>query len=186
MPLPQIDDIGGIPVYSSCSQPGFCVGGGFFIVIEAKPGSSGAQPSVQTVSSPGRPGFQIEANHNLGNGSAAVCDVAGPQPTQTPGGVPAVDPPNFDSTCAMTPPVLCQEITDALNDFGCRFIDSTSDPCTFNGMRYAHVMLDSTKQLCALVSTDWSFPRGDTLLTARWLDQDGNASLPKSIFVRVQ
>jgi len=176
-------------VYPSCSQPGRCAGAGFFIVIEAKPGSSGQSPGVITVSATGRPDMQMEANHNLGNGSLAVCDVAGPQPTQTPGGVPAVDPPNFDSTCAMTPPVLCQEITDALNDFGCRFINSTSDPCTFNGMTYAHVTPGSNiKQLCtaAAVSTDWSFPRGDTLLTAQWLDQDGNPSLPKSIFVRVQ
>lgn len=192
--LPQIDtDAQENPVYPTCSQPGHCVGAGFLIVVEAKPGTSGFPPSTQTTNSDPmnptvRPGFQIEAEHNLGAGSTAICDVAGPQPTRTPGGVPGVSPPNFDSTCQATPPAMCQMIADALSDFGCRFVDASNDPCTFNGSGYAHVTPGSdVTQLCtaAAVSTDWAFHTGDTLLTVQWLDAGGNVSTPRRLVVRV-
>ena len=130
-----------------------------------------------------RPDLQIEANRDLGNGSPAVCDVAGPMAMQTPGGVPAVPTPSFDP--------LSQTIANTLNDLSCRFdAHFSDDACTIpdpatEQLRF--VMDDSTTQFCtaAVVGGEWAFPHGDTLLTVQWRDTDGKVGAPRQLVVRV-
>jgi hypothetical protein len=166
----------GNPVYSPPAG-----GAQFFIVVEAKPGSSGASPGVKQVGADAasRPDLQILANRDLGNGSAAVCDV-GPTPDFPIGGVPGFNPPNFDDPS--------QSVTDALNDFGCRFDNNTFLPCTLNANDiYAFVAPGTTTQFCTrtVVGHEMQFPSGDTLLTVRWRDTSGNIGLPARLVVHV-
>jgi hypothetical protein len=182
VPTPSGRDAQGNPVYNSIA------GGGFFIVVEARAGSSNSPPGTKSFNSnlndpAARPDLQIEANRNLGEGSPEVCDEAGPQATQTPGGVPAVPTPNFDPQS--------QQIANALNDLACRFdVHTALDPCTKpNPITEAPAFKnpDSTVQFCttSVVSTDWRFHSGDTLLTVQWRDQTGNIGNPARMVVRV-
>lgn len=145
-------------------------GAGFFIVVEGKPGSSGASLGTITINtSPSdpsaRPDIQIEANRNLGNGSGLVCD-SGPPPAPF-GGVPGINPPNFDPTS--------QTIADALNDFGCRFdVHDKTAPCTVNVNDIpGFVASDSTQQFCTarVIDSALQFAQGDTLLTVQLRDK---------------
>jgi hypothetical protein len=108
---PATTDAQGNPVYA------IPYGSQFFIVVEAKAGTSRLPPgtilSNSDLSDPSaRPDLQIIADRDLGNGSTLVCD-AGPAPRI--GGVPGINPPTFDITS--------QKVADALNDFACRFAD---------------------------------------------------------------
>jgi hypothetical protein len=155
----------GTPVFAPATGLGF----GFFIVIEAEMGTSGALPGALLFSNSGRPDVQLQANRSLGNGSLQVCDV---------NGIPAIDPPSFDPGSAM--------ITNALNDFSCRFeIKSQFQPCQGGG---GFIDPDSDAQVCTqgTVTTAYQFPSGDTRLTARWRDQLGNLGPPASAIIRVQ
>jgi hypothetical protein len=168
----------GVPIYAR--QFGF----GFFIVVEAKSGSSRMVPGIDNSPNPddpsARPALQIEADHNLGNGSAAVCDI-GPAPDQPIGGIPGINPPSFDPASQM--------VTDALYDFACRFEAHDSRfPCTLNDHGNPQfVASDTSIQLCTtwVVGHEVAFPQGDTLLTVQWRDTGGNFSLPRQIIVRV-
>src|SRR5206468_2390576 len=77
-------------------------------------------------------------------------------------------PVNFSET---------QNISDALNDFACRFetfIESESS-CTMNANgEYAFVNKSTTTQFCMLVAHAYAFPEGDSILSVRLLDVDGN------------
>jgi len=153
-------------------------GAGFFIVIESKPGSSRSSPAAPPFLGD-VPDVQIEANRNLGDGSAAVCDI-GPAPQQPLGGIPGIDPPSFDTSSSM--------IVDALNDFGCRLADNTVDHCTVNsGDNFAFVKSDSTIQVCTagVVGSEIEFQQGDTLLTVQWRDRNGNVGFPQRLVIRV-
>jgi len=171
----------GVPIYACRSLLGF----GFRIVVEGRPGSSGAPVGAVTFNSDprdpsARPDIQIQANRDLGNGSTLVCDTGGPAPTPSPGGVPKIDPPSF---------AFVQEISDRLNDFGCRFeaFRESDFSCTLavNGAA-SFVSPQSTMQFCALVSKDiLTFPPGDTLLTVRLRDVQGNVGNEAKILVRV-
>ncbi len=166
-------------------------GAGFFIVVESKGGTGGQPGTTFFNSDPGnpsvRPDLQMEATRNLGNGSAGVCDSGGLPPgpgTPTParGGVPGINPPSYDPAS--------QHVADALNDLGCRFIDTSSAPCTKNPDTDVEDFVkkgESTKQACTatFVSTLLLFPKGDTLLTVRWRDVSSNLGNPASIVVRV-
>ena len=157
-------------------------GAGFIIVIEGRAGISGRPPgTLLTVSDPAsRPDVQILASHNLGNGSAAVCD-SGPAPDFPIGGVPGFDPPNFDDPS--------QTVTDALNDLACRLADNTALPCTSNSRDIPDfVSDDGTTQVCSatVVGTELEFPPGDTLLVAQWRDNLGNIGHQVKIVVRIQ
>ena len=143
-------------------------------MVEAKRGTSGFDigtvvfnydmnfPSL-------RPDLQIETSRDIGSGSGlgsqAVCDV-GPPPAPI-GGVPHIGPP---PSFAMTP-----AISNALNDFGCRFVSHTSplDACTGDGAGasfFANTK-ESQVQFCAAIDTTLSFPSGkDTLITVQVLD----------------
>jgi len=170
----------GIPIYAPL------YGAGFIVVVEAKAGTSRAAPGVKTSNSnpsdpSARPDIQIEANHDLGNGSALVCDV-GPAP-QPLGGVPGIDPPSYDAASQM--------IADALNDFGCRLATHTSsDPCTLSDKdNPAFVASGTSSQACSagILGRELEFPSGDTLLTVQWRDTASapNLSRPSQLLVRV-
>jgi hypothetical protein len=144
-------------------------GAGFIIVVEAKPGKSGAEVARRVFAYvPGdphtRPDLEIESNHDMGNGSPAVCDRQRPNV----GGMPGINPPSFAET---------QKVSDAINDLACRFetfIQSDSS-CTMspNG-DYAFSVPDTTTQFCMLVAHAYAFPDGYTLLSVRLRDVDGN------------
>jgi hypothetical protein len=179
-----IDDLGR-PVYTRV------FGAGFFIVVEAKPGSSGRQPgTLMSNSDPtnpaARPDLQILANKNLGNGSPDICDT-GPLPNAKLGGVPGFNPPDFDPTS--------QAVADALNDFGCRFdihvdsADAVNGPCTLNARGIPAFVKrgESTLQYCtrSVVGVELHFLKGDTLLTVQVRDSSGNIGFPQTIVLRV-
>lgn len=163
----------GIPVFSRN------LGAGFFLVIEAKPGPLGTAVGLSTFQPDlvSLPDLQIVASQTLGNGSEDVCDYQAP----TAGGVPAIDPPRFDNIAVV-------------NDFSCRFRDGANEPrgrasadaCVlFPTGGFGFVRMDSTVQFCAFVDRAWEFPAGDTLLSARVRDTNGNTSTVAQIVVRV-
>lgn len=158
-------------------------GFGFIIVVEGRPGSSKkAVGTFGTSESPAsgsvRADLQIEANRMLGNGSGAVCDV-GPPPAL--GGVPAVNPFNWGPS---------QTVTDALNDFACRFDTHLTSPtaCTFDKLEnYAFIVKGTTMQFCSVpsVGAELRFPSGETELTVQLRDVGGNLGNQTSIIIRV-
>jgi hypothetical protein len=179
---PDDTDAQGNPVFT---RP---IGFGFFIVIEARAGTSGLlpQPMFQNSNPSELPDVQIEANQSLGTGagrgSSAVCD-NGPLPTPL-GGVPGINPPSFDQTHA-----------NALNDFGCRFSNNTTAPCTKiddSGIN-KYVMANSQAQYCTnlVVGAELTFPPGETLLTVQLRDYNVstgahvNTGYPVSLVIRV-
>lgn len=158
-------------------------GNGFHIVLEARAGLSGRNPANRLVRGDveaQRPDVQIQANRALGNGDPAVCDDYLSSSGLPVGGVPAVVPPSFANNAT---------ITRALNDFACRLtIQPSVTPCTRNAFgELKRVSPLSQTQVCttAPVDVDIDFPPGDTLLTALWLDVDGNAGGLARIVVRV-
>lgn len=165
-----------IPVY----EPAF--GFAFSIVVEAKPGPSRARVGNSTFAVDA-PDLQIQVTRPLGDGSSLVCDDAPP----TLGGVPAINPPNFSSDPA---------IADRLNDLACRFIDGSGEKvgrqCGDNtacvlgddGI-FGCVTGDATIQFCGFVGQALIFPTGDTLVTVRVRDVQGNLGLPRQLIVRV-
>jgi hypothetical protein len=154
--------------------------GQFILVVEGRPGISGSRVGgVILPSGPGAlPSIQIQNTLPLGNGSDTVCDT-GP-PSSGGGGVPAIDPPSFDTEVPM--------IEDAVVDFGCRFqvfspssactiVDSTRDPETVSPL--------ATTQFCDIVAATAIFPPGDNLLSARLADVEGRTGPTQQIVVRV-
>jgi hypothetical protein len=164
-------------------------GFGFHVVVEAKSGTSLSPPGTKNLQSDAndpavRPDLQIQSDHDLGdNPTAFVCDAAGPNPEQTPGGVPGIDPPSFD--------LSRQDVADALNDLACRFAyHNSSEPCTkdpdTDNPDFAAE--DSTSQFCTgiTVGIEYRFPAGqDTTLTVQWRDAAGNIGDRRSIVVSV-
>jgi hypothetical protein len=144
-------------------------GSGFFIVVEGKQGTSGEPVGSNTFNSnstdpTARPDLQIQANRNLGDGSSAVCD-SGPAPAPL-GGVPGINPPNFDPASQM--------VADALNDLGCRFdFHNSNSPCTVDENNIpGFVSPDTDSQFCtgSVLSNALRFWPGDTLLTVQLRD----------------
>lgn len=180
----------GAPIYMPS------VGAGFFLVVEARSGSSGSPlgrcASVYDPTNPNaRPDLQILSNRPIGAGNPAVCDGAlapqplvcgpGPEEIRPFGGIPAVDPPEFADPS--------QAVADALNDFGCRMTFNTSDgPCTLtSGGNQRFVSTQSQGQYCS--NGAWPgaepFPKGDTVLTVRWRDAAGVFGPARQMVVRV-
>jgi len=170
----------GVPIYER--QLGF----GFVLVVEGRRGGDNSAAGQSSFNyDPGnpqaRPDLQILASRALGNGSTAVCDNSPPDF----GGVPAVSPPSFDAT---------QRTADALNDFGCRFVDGNGNPvarsvanaCVLQTSgEYGFASAQSQIEFCATVSQPLRFPKGDTLLTVRLRDVKGQAGAPAQLIVRV-
>lgn len=141
-------------------------GTGFYLIAEGRPGS--APVGMSTFNPDGLPDLQIQTEHSLGNGSPAVCD------SQLPslGGVAPVSPPDL----AFSDP-------GPVNDFACRF---STDPCTLNPFGEA-IFLDfrSTIQFCATIDSLIGFASGDTRVSLRLRDTNGNLSSVRQIIVRV-
>lgn len=171
----------GVPIYE---RP---LGFGFIIVVEGRRGGDNTVLGQSSFNSdPGdpqaRPDMQILSSRALGNGSTAVCDNS----SGNFGGVPAVSPPSFDAT---------QRTANALNDFGCRFVDGSGNTTarTANGAcvlrrngEYGFVTMQTQVQYCATVSQPMRFPPGDTLLTVRVRDIKGNSGDTVQLVVRSQ
>jgi len=176
LPPSGSDDLGN-PVYDRPS------GAGFFLVVEVKPGSSGRPPGSVTSNGDDKtpPDLQIEATHDLGNGSDRICDV-GPEPNQPLGGVPGIDPPSFDFSST--------QVVAALNDFGCRFdVHTNQFPCTFDSQgnpSFVHPLI-STLQYCtvSVLSDALQFPRGNTLVSVQVRDDRGNIGFPQHLVIQV-
>ncbi len=154
--------------------------GQFVIVVEGRPGVSGAP--VGTSLGPGgdgRPDLQIQNSRDMGNGSLTVCDT-GP-PSQGGGGVPGVWPPNFEASNSF--------VTAALQDFACRFDPSVSAtaPCTIldAGREPSLVKPMSTAQFCNFVAATAAFPAGENILTVRLRDVLGHPGPTVQIVVVV-
>lgn len=161
-------------------------GSGFSIVVESRRGGSLANVGRSTfdwspVDPTLLPDFQALASRPLGNGSGAVCDDAQPEP----GGVPATDPPVFATT---------QAVANAINDFSCRFKDGLGlrrgrdalNACTTTGDgTFAFVNSTSTTQFCGLINDPLTFLLGDTRITVRVRDEDGNISASQQIIIRI-
>lgn len=157
---------------------------GFSIVIEARPGTSDAEVGTSSydVTLLSLPDLQIQVSRPLGNGSATVCD----DPISAPGGVPATNPVSFEETAANIAHV---------NDLSCRFVDgqgsteartSPQDSCVaFTSGDFSFVDPDTTTQYCGAINVPLAFPLGDTVVTARLRDVDGNIGEEKQILVRV-
>jgi hypothetical protein len=158
---------------------------GFIIYLEAKPGEGRRAVGTLTFNShPTNPNilphFQIVASRPLGNGSAAMCD-DGPPPGSI-GGVPAVNPPVFGGS---------QAVSNAINDLSCRFdARSALTACTRDPFTQMEVFTGdgSTVQFCTTpgVGAELAFPVGDTILTARVLDVFNQPGPPQSIVIRVR
>jgi hypothetical protein len=156
----------------------------FSLVVEGKPGTSGLAvgASAYQPGSGSFPDLQVEVSRPLGNGSAAVCDSSGAMA----GGVPAVDPPSFNTA---------QSIVDAVNDLACRFVDGSGKPgprrnpddsCVmFISGESGFVGQNSTIQFCGFVNGFMEFPPGDTLVTVRLRDEGGNPGPIAQLVVRV-
>jgi hypothetical protein len=170
-----------VPRFDAQGRRVFTVPSGqFVIVVEAKPGKSGLR--VGTSLEPGidgRPDLWIQNNRDLGNGSTRVCDT-GPA-SQGGGGVPGVVPPRFDIDDAF--------VTDALNDFACRFDPSISsaNPCTILDPSREPRLVDpqSTAQFCDFVAATAAFPVGANILTVTVRDVGGNTGPTAQIVVEV-
>ena len=160
------------------------LGYNFTIVIEGradgsrKPGSSAFNYSAGNPAV--RPDLEIIVLRSLGDGSTTVCDDRPP----VIGGVPAS--PNFD---------LTQPISNAINDFACRFIDgnglpegrgTSADACTvFPDGEYRFANANSEMQFCAGIDPPNAFPVGDTTVMVRMRDLDGVPGAPATFVIRV-
>jgi hypothetical protein len=177
-PIGTSDD--GIPVFERF------FGSGFSIVVEGRRGGSFANVGRSTFDwNPFDPrvlpDLHTLVSRPLGNASGAVCDDIAP----SDGGVPATDPPVFVDT---------QEVADAINDLSCRFKDGlglrrgrdANDACTTSGDgTFAFVNSTTTTQFCGLINEPLTFLPGDTRVTARIRDEDGNVSAPRQIIIRI-
>lgn len=168
----------GVPVY----EPAF--GFAFSLVVEAKPGASRARVGNLSFVDGSSPDLQVQTTRPLGNGSTDVCDDMPP----FLGGVPAINPPSFEDTAVNG---------DRLNDLGCRFIDGSgervgrqcgeSTACVLgeDGI-FGCASGDATIQFCGFIGQALTFPAGDTLVTVRVRDVQGNFGPARQLLVRVR
>ncbi len=168
----------GLPIYE---RP---FGNSFTVVVEGKPGPSRRSVGLNAFNSDpsnpaARPDLEIIVSRPLGNGSPAVCDDMPP----LIGGVPASA--GFAET---------QAISNAINDFACRFTDGVGDPrgrppgeaCTrFQDGSFHFVAPDSTAQFCASIAPPFAFPVGDTTVTVRVRDVTGRPGPSWAFVVRI-
>jgi len=156
-------DKDGVPTYRNY------VGSGFQMVIEGKPGLSNLEVGRRLFTydpkdPKARPDLEVEVTRDLGNGSPKVCDRRRPDI----GGIPGINPPSFAET---------QKITDALNDFACRFetfIESESACVVTRYGDFSFINKESTIQFCMVVARAWNFQVGETLVSVRLRDIEGN------------
>lgn len=165
----------GLPVFE---RP---FGFGFSLVVEAMRSPGGRPLGTEAFADSDCPDLQVQVTRPLGDGSEAVCDTVPPND----GGVPAIDPPELSDA-----PQVC----GALNDLGCRFIDGTGSPvgrrCSegcvlFPTGELGCVSAETELQFCGRLARSSGFPVGETLVTARVRDVDGNLGPSSQIVIRV-
>ncbi len=157
------------------------VGSGFMIVVEAKPGISNIEVgrSIYRYNAEDpkeRPDLEIQVDRPLGNGSVEVCDARRPKF----GGIPAINPPSFDET---------PQVSAALNDLSCRFETFIESPgaCTVEETGDFKFLAENTDvQFCMVVARSWQFPDGDTTVSVRLRDTDGNPGAVERFVLRRQ
>lgn len=165
----------GIPIFN---RP---VGAGFILIVEGRVSDPRQRVGDSAYAGDGLepPDLQIIASRPLGNGSSIVCDAIPPEL----GGVPAVSDTDLDRASV-----------GVLNDFGCRFQNgngqplgrSKADGCVlFDSGGYGFAREESQLQFCGAIDRAIEFPQGETLLTARLRDTDGNPGPASQIVVRV-
>ena len=155
------------------------IGSGMIVVVEAKPGISNLEvgrriSAYDKEDHLSRPDLEIQSDKDLGNASPVVCDKRRPDI----GGVPGINPPSFAETRA---------VADALNDLSCRFevfIESASACTVTKNGDFSFLSKDSKVQFCMIVAKAWNFPVGDTLLSVRVRDKEGNPGPVKKLIVR--
>jgi len=181
---PEGTDLLGRPIFQRM------MGHAFWLIIEARRGPDQREvgswafehdpddPSVL-------PDLQVIVSADLGDGSAAVCDVTQPDI----GGVPRMEPFAFAAT---------QAFADAVNDLGCRVDDGQGNPrgrtrsdaaCTkvlnSDATGYGFVADDTTIQFCVPIALAWSLQPGDTVIAARVRDVSGEIGEIREILVKV-
>jgi hypothetical protein len=156
----------------------------FSLVVEGKPGPSRRPVGLNAFRSDledatVRPDLEIIVSRPLGNGSLEVCDDMLP----LIGGIPASQ--GFQET---------QGVSNAINDLACRFVNGSGVPggrraneaCTvFGDGEFGFVVEASTVQFCALIAEPFSFPVGDTVVSARVRDSSGQPGPAASFVVRI-
>lgn len=174
-------------------RPVFQVAGGQLLLVVEGRTVDGFPPAVGSYTQPnpilgdGRPDIQIESTQPLGQGSAAVCDDGYHAPVVDGGGVYPVPTPDFSFTTT---------ITNALNDFGCRFeyhvkgsqctycYDGDS-PCFLTDLPQNNTIGASQAQFCNRATGSAAFNPGDSLVTVRLRDEAGNIGPTAQIVIRV-
>lgn len=171
------------PIYDERGREVFLAQGGGrgLLVVEGRPGASGLPVGSGLVPEEegDRPDMQILVSQPLGNGSVAVCDKGLPPPVGMGGGVPPVDPPDFEDDGEM--------VTNAMVDLACRFAvqPSREDACTLDERgNFDFQGEDTTIQFCDQLATVSAFPPGDTVVTVRLRDVGGNLGPPAQVIVR--
>jgi hypothetical protein len=170
-PVPPANTEGGIPTYIAAA------GAGFIIVVEAKAGLGGHEVGRRVFAYMAddptvRPDLEIISSRDLGDGSKAVCDRMKP----IIGGVPAAKSFAED-----------QATSNAINDLSCRFetFNESEHSCTVTEHGdFSFASPDTQQQFCMIVARAWSFPVGDTILTARVRDMKGNPGPIKKMRIR--
>jgi len=177
-PTPHIDDQGRQVFTHGVGQ--------FLFVVEGRRGTSNSNPGTNLFpAGSDRGDLQILLSQSTGDpsdpvgfGSTRVCDM-GPPPTPF-GGVPGIDPPNFDPGTT---------ITNAIKDLECRFsIQETSTvACTRNNFGdFAYRGSGTRTQFCFQVPMTAAFQTGDTLVRIQLRDVAGNIGPLKEFVVRVE
>ncbi len=162
-------------------------GYGFRIVIEARAGRSAQSPGTLLPRPPVTggasltpPHIQLQADSDLGDGNPEVCEFVDPNNPRAPiGGVPGIAPVSFEFEPG---------ISQTLNDFACRLSRFSLGSCVVDTQGApSRVAEETTAQVCSWmpVDEDIEFPIGDTTLSVRWLDVDGNPGEVAQIVVRV-
>jgi hypothetical protein len=155
-------------------------GGGFSIIVEARPGLSRRAVGADAYRPGELPDLQMILSRPLGDGSPAVCDAMLPEI----GGVPATQPFLYAGTTAAI---------DAMNDLGCRADNGQGEPrsrtateaCTQNRSgEFAFVSSNATAQYCLPIAGAWAFPGGDTIVAVRVADVTGAVGEVREIVLR--
>lgn len=161
------------------------LGFSFSIVVEGRPisplrgmGESAFRwdPGDPTV----RPDLEVIVSNPLGNGSTLVCDN---------------EPPDIGGVPSSTGFLDDQQVANAVNDFGCRFVNGEgvptargpNDACTAFADGLFH-FVDSTSrvQFCGQIAEPFAFPVGETQVTVRLRDRFGAVGPASAMIIRVR
>lgn len=175
-------DAAGRPIYTRVG------GAGFTLVIEGTPGTDGEVPGLLAYAHQEGvpevlPDLQVLVSRALGDGNPAVC----PNNPDLRDGIAASPSLDFSPTL---------QVTNAINDFGCRVNDGTGralgvdmpvDACTvFSDGSSRFVVPYSKVQFCSQVPAVRQFPLGDTIVAARLRSVEGVVGPARQMIVRIE